>query len=129
MEEWRPIKKAPQFEVSNLGRIRHIKHQRIRKLRTNPKGYLTINFDILGQDCPKKTFSVHRLVAEAFLEDFTPACHIDHINRKRYDNRLVNLRCVTPRENNKNRGVGVKTVEKIIKLYLQGYSPDEILDF
>lgn len=129
MEEWRPVKKAPQFEVSNLGRIRHSKHLRIRKLRKQRKGYLTINFDILGVACPKKTFSVHRLVAEAFIEDFTPACHVDHINRKRDDNRLVNLRCVTPRENNENRGIGVKTVEKIIKLHLQGYSPEQIMDF
>lgn len=126
MEEWRIIAKAPSYEVSNLGNIRNKSTKKLKSLRIH-KRYVDAALYISGCRC-KKTVNVHRLVAEAFLEDFTDECHIDHINRNPIDNRLDNLRCVTPRENNENRGIGIRTIEKIIKLHKQGLTPDEILD-
>lgn len=31
-EEWRTIEEFPQYEISNIGRVRHKKHQKIRKI-------------------------------------------------------------------------------------------------
>lgn len=50
----------------------------------------------------KKEYSVHRLVAETFLERIPGKDYVDHINRLRDDNRAENLRWVTAFENNEN---------------------------
>jgi len=60
------------------------------------KGYMGV--DIRGTHCV-----VSRLVCETFLEN--PECKptVDHINRIRDDNRLINLRWATYIEQNNNR--------------------------
>lgn len=45
---------------------------------------------------------VHRLVAKAFLDDYCEELHVDHINRVRDDNRIINLRMATHLENMQN---------------------------
>lgn len=49
-----------------------------------------------------KTYWVHRLIAETFISNPEHKPYVDHINRKTYDNRVSNLRWVTPRENSLN---------------------------
>lgn len=70
----------------------------VRRLRgnvPNSSGYLTIKVDA-------KTYQAHR-VAWLYAYGKFPANQIDHINHNRTDNRLVNLRCVTHRENTLNQ--------------------------
>lgn len=59
-------------------------------------GYLRVR--VRGKD-----YKVHRLVLETFVGKCPPGMQGDHINRNRTDNRLENLRWVTPEENNRNR--------------------------
>ena len=65
-------------------------------------GYMKV-----GRYDGKKTkhFSVHRIVAAAWLEPplYSSMNQIDHINGKKWDNRVENLRWVTPKENCANR--------------------------
>lgn len=46
--------------------------------------------------------TVHRLIAEAFISNYSSTLHVDHINGVRTDNRLCNLRMVTQHQNNLN---------------------------
>ena len=50
----------------------------------------------------KKNCMVHRLLALQFLPNPLKLPCIDHINRNRTDNSLINLRWTTSRQNNNN---------------------------
>jgi hypothetical protein len=112
MENFITITQCPDYEISNLGRIRNKKNGRIMKQTINFQGYkvLTLN---------KKTFYVHKLLGIAFIQNPLNKLWIDHINNNKTDNNLLNLRWVTSSENNQNRSLsknnllGIKGVRKV----------------
>lgn len=72
------------YYVSSEGRIANGKGQLLNPFEQSG-GYLCV--------CIKrKTPRIHRLVAKAFLEPIEGKNEVDHLNRIRTDNRLVNLR-------------------------------------
>lgn len=112
-EEWRTIKDYPRYAVSNMGRVKVLSHVvyykdgRVRhnseniKTLTRKDGYTMVR--LCNKQCSKGTLiKVHRLVAQAFIPNPQNKPFIDHINTIRDDNRIENLRWVTPHENNMN---------------------------
>ena len=109
-EEWRDI---PGYEglyqVSSIGRVKslpkdyvicnssvvHAK-EKILRPRKMHDGYIRIE---LNHNGVAKQYPVHRLVAMAFIENPENKPHIDHLNTIKDDNRVENLRWVTPKEN------------------------------
>lgn len=69
------------------------------KSRPMPNGYLQICFTKDGKHYYRY---LHRLLAEAFLERKEGENEIDHINGKRNDNRLSNIRWTDKRGNMSN---------------------------
>lgn len=124
MEKWVKIKESV-YEVSNLGRIRNIKTQRIVKQHLTTKKYLAVALYINGK---RERWSVHRLVAIYFLDNPENKPQVDHINRIKTDNNVINLRWVTTKENAKNKvtGVSLRRIEEIISLYNEGLNALEI---
>ena len=61
----------------------------------NSKGYLCVQVN-------GKTYKVHRLVAECYIPNPENKPFIDHINRRKHDNRVENLRWATNSENMRN---------------------------
>ena len=61
------------------------------------RGYYHIGFN-------KKTYAVHRLVAETFIPNPDNKPQVDHVNRdEKFNNDISNLRWVTSTENLYNR--------------------------
>lgn len=92
MEIWKKVKGFNDYSVSSTGRIRNDKTGTIRKLQVYAKDYYSVRLNY-------KNLLVHRLVAEAFIENPENKKIVDHINGDRKDNRVENLRWVTTREN------------------------------
>ena len=85
-EIWKTIWNYPKYEVSNLGRVRCKKTQRIRKLTKNSYGYLTVKLHYSGNP-----IGVHRLVFEAFYRRLLSSEQAHHLNEERDCNISTNL--------------------------------------
>jgi hypothetical protein len=100
------------YQVSNLGNIKslsklvkmpnngfRVQNEKLLVLSKDTKGYYSIKLCLKGK---AKSFSVHKLVAMAFLNhkpDGTQKIVVDHINNIRTDNRVENLQLISQREN------------------------------
>lgn len=101
---------AGLYQVSNLGRVRSLNRIVIGKNKRYFKGQLLVlrydkdGYQIVhlrdGNNGRNMMLKVHRLVAEAYIQKtdlFSDS--IDHINGKRDDNRVENLRWCTIQDN------------------------------
>ena len=96
-EQWKSVKEyEDHYEVSSLGSVRNKKKsKRILKAWTR-RGYPTVE---LWKDGMKSVTYIHKIVAEAFLEEKGKAVQIHHKNHIRSDNRAENLEWVSPSSN------------------------------
>ena len=99
-EEWRNISEFPNYQVSNIGRVRESITGRILPLHIKGKGYIGVS---LKNNERNSHFYVHRLVAIAFIENPMIKPFVDHINRVKTDNTITNLRWSTQSENEANK--------------------------
>ena len=96
MEKWEYINE--EYEISNLGNIRRTTKGKTHHVKTEKlkKGYLRVS---IWENGIRNRKLVHRLVAEAFIPNPDNKTQVDHINNNTSDNRVENLRWVTPKEN------------------------------
>lgn len=99
MEEWRPVVGHSGYEVSSLGRVRSHKQTspRILKCSVNKNGRPMARLYERGQ--PTVNIEVHVLVARAFLGPCPEGLEVCHNVADKLDNRLINLRYDTRRNN------------------------------
>ena len=86
--------------------------QKIKKQTTQPHGYKVV---MLWKNNKGNKKYVHRLLAEAFLENKEKNAVVDHINRNRADNRIENLRWCTQTDNSLNNGKHIKKICGVCK--------------
>lgn len=109
-ECWKDIKGYEDYyEVSTLGRVR--RKRSCNRLHTDgilsPRirgGYYAVE---LCKDGKQKSFSVHRLVAEAFIPNTQNFPCINHIDENKLNNNMGNLEWCSYKYNT-NYGEGIK---------------------
>ena len=102
MEVWKDIQGYEGlYQVSNLGNVRSLNWRntgQVRNLYLKPqnRGYLQVELAKCGQ---KRGFTVHRLVAMAFVSGYAEGKVVNHINEDKRDNRAENLEWVSQSDN------------------------------
>jgi hypothetical protein len=99
---------------------------------TNRDGYRVVSFYINGKQHTKK---IHRLVAEAFIENPDNLPHVNHIDEIKSNNNLNNLEWVTPHQNSIHSNcrwvwtiINLNTNETIEVINLREFCRDNDLD-
>ena len=116
------------YAISNWGRCKslnfnHTGNERLLKPGKTKNGYSKVK---LFKDGKHKWFSVHRLVAMAFLPNPDNLPQVNHKNEDKTDNRLFNLEWCTVSYNNNYLNGQKRRAEKISKSVNQ-YTKDGLL--
>lgn len=142
-EVWKKLKFVhKKYYVSNFGRVKNIKYYKngeptIMKTILNNCGYEKVRFRIDGKN---KEYSIHRLVAIAFIPNPENKPEVNHKNGVKTDNRVDNLEWNTRSENRlhcvdvlgKNKGKEVNQYSldgKFIKTWLSSRIIENELGF
>ena len=98
MEYWKEVEGTNgAIEVSTHGRVKsNLRDGRILKATADSKGYLRLRVTLQGV---KKSYKVHRLVAQAFIENPEGKAQVNHIDGNKQNNHVNNLEWVTHKAN------------------------------
>ena len=101
-EEWRDIKGYEgKYQVSNLGNVKSLQYKRLGKARIlipyiSNRGYYTV---ALSMNSKKAVRTIHRLVAETFVENIDDLPMVNHVDGNKKNNRADNLEWCTQKHN------------------------------
>ena len=101
------------YTISEDGKVWSKKRKKYLKGSKNNYGYLRV---ILSKDGKQKSFSIHRLIALAYIDNPENKETVDHIDRDILNNNVNNLRWATMEEQNRNRSVFSNTGFKYISI-------------
>lgn len=86
------------FQVSSHGRVFSKRSNKILSLHTHKDGGIIFSTRLAGRLGGCKAFKVHRLVAEAFIENPDKKPTVNHIDGNRGNNNIDNLEWATQKE-------------------------------
>ena len=144
MEKWERIKGYEKYyEISNFGNVKSLdreisnkkgsytKKGRLLKKSYTSTGYLKVE---LTKNKKKKSFKVHRLVAQAFIPNPESKPNVNHIDGNPLNNNFKNLEWCTQKENVEH-ALKLGLIEKkltpeqeseLIKMYVSRVSGNEL---
>lgn len=121
MEIWKETLVNPYYEVSNLGNVRSKDRPQknrwgtfIKKGQLLKPYYTGKDRKYLKVDINRKSYAVHRLVAEVFIPNPENKPQVNHKDENPSNNRIDNLEWVTNKENC-NYGTKMQNYYKAVK--------------
>ena len=101
-----------KYAVSNKGKILNVKSGRQLKTNVNKNGYEYVQLSTNGK---RRTYRIHRLVAQCFISNDDIKPYINHIDGNKLNNDVTNLEWCTAKENdNHARNNNLKVQNKPI---------------
>ena len=101
MEEWKDVHR---YKVSNLGNVKSLYGDKLLKPDIDTDGYAIVRLHNKAGSVKRKTkIPVSRMVALAFIPNPDNKPTVDHIDRDKSNNNVINLRWATMSEQNNNR--------------------------
>ena len=91
---WKTIEYEPCYEVSDKGQVRNKGTKKCKNFRASHNGYLRVTLYPSG-----KTYTVHRLVADAFCDRPVGTSCVNHMDGDKLNNTSKNLEWTTPKLN------------------------------
>jgi len=116
------LKDYPGYAVDTEGNVWSFKYKTMRKLSPGwkRKKYPYLFVRLSDRHGNKKNFTVHRLVAMAFIPTDDLSLEVNHKNRNGCDNKLENLEWVTHNQNMKHYSDSITNgVLKVDKLLIE----------
>ena len=96
-EIWKKVHSLEdKYEVSNFGNVKSIYNNRNLTVQYNQTGYCYVVTSINGK---RKNKLVHRLVAEAFLDNPNNYLQVNHKDENKKNNNVTNLEWCTAKYN------------------------------
>lgn len=96
IEEWRDISEFPNYEVSNIARVRNKSSKLIKTPSVGKRGYPVLSFKKDGHTYLR---TLHRVFAIAWIPNPDNKREVNHINGDKCDCSINNLEWVTSFEN------------------------------
>jgi hypothetical protein len=119
IECWKIIKKFPNYEISNLGKVRNIKLKKTHQVRISKFGYDRVH---LRKDNKEFNKFMHVLVYNTFIGKIPNGYEINHKDGNKLNNKIDNLELTTRSgnikhayENNLMDRKGIKHPRSILK--------------
>lgn len=97
MEKFKELKFDCKYKISNLGRIINSKTNKELKCNINKNGYRYVQLSTNGK---RRTYRIHRLVADTFLENPYNLPYVNHKDGNKLNNNVDNLEWISARDNN-----------------------------
>lgn len=98
-ERWLPVRGFPMYWVSTLGRVYSMQTRKFLKPQMDTSGHFQVR---LSNEREQRLYFVHRLVAEAFIDNPHGDPIVRHLNDDRYNNEVSNLAWGTIGDNAKD---------------------------
>lgn len=119
-EIWKDIANFEGFyKISNTGKVKSlarngtVNYDKILSPGKNKDGYLRV---VLNKNGNKRYVTVHRLVAETFLDNQNDYPQIDHIDGNKQNNNVHNLRFCSSKTNCNNINTLCKLCKRVIQI-------------
>lgn len=131
---WKAINNFPDYYISDTGEVKSTKYQgqfkRINsagllKQRTYKSGYKYVN---LYRDGHMYSVKVHRLVAQAFLDNPDNLPQVNHKDENKANNNVANLEWCTAKYNMSYNDLQNRNHQKQ-KRRIKAYNTEEALEF